>query len=176
METFLLILLIISGLLFIGQAVMGFVGVGFEIDFDDGASDSPFGFFTIRNMTTFVLGFSSGGYTLMKFGFPTPVAVISGLIFGGILSASIIAGMKALSRLEQINNIQPHEYRGLTAKVLVRVDGSRASAGKVEFVLHERVDEMFAVTDETSPLHPGEQVYVVRLLENGTLLVAKSVI
>ncbi|MDR2401540.1 MAG: hypothetical protein LBD73_07825 [Deferribacteraceae bacterium] len=176
METILLVLLVISGLLFIGQTIAAFTGIGFDVDFDDGAVDSPFGFFTIRNMVTFVLGFSSAGYTLMKFGIPIPVAVISGIIFGGLLSAAIIVGMKLLLKLQQVNRIESHEYRGLTAKVLVKIGAGRASAGKVEFVLHERLDEMLALTDEQAPLHPGEEVYVSRLLENGMLLVSKSLI
>jgi hypothetical protein len=173
METVLLILLIISGLLFIGQTIISFTGAGFDIDFDDGAVDSPFAFLTIRNIITFVLGFSAAGYILMKNGMPAPFAIISGIIFGGILSSVVIFGMKMLLRLEQVNKTEPHEYRGLTATVLVRVSPNRSSAGKVEFLLHERMDEMLAVTDEDAALHPGEQVYVVRLLENGMLLVSK---
>jgi hypothetical protein len=176
METMFLILLIISGLLFIGQAVITFTGVGFDIDFQDGAVDSPFAFLTVRNAITFVLGFSSAGYILMKNGMPAPFALISGIIFGGILSAVIIFGMNMLVKLEQVNKIEPHEYRGLTATVLVKVGQSRSSAGKVEFLLHERMDEMLAVTDEDTALHPGEQVYVARLLENGMLLVSRVLI
>ncbi|MDR2105465.1 MAG: hypothetical protein LBP51_06905 [Deferribacteraceae bacterium] len=178
METILLILLIISGLLFIVQAILSFAGVGFELDFDleGGATDSPFGMLTIRNLITFVLGFSSGAYIPLKFGAPVPIALISGVIFGGLLSAVIIVGLRFLIKLQQINKVESHEYRGLTAKVLVKIGPERSSAGKVEFVLHERIDEMLALSDEKTALHPGEEVYVSRLLENGMLLVAKAMI
>jgi hypothetical protein len=176
MQTVLLVLLIISGLLFIGQAIMTFTGIGFDLDFDDGAVDSPFAFFTIRNMITFVLGFSSGSYTLIRFGVPAPIAIISGILFGGVLSGVIILGMRLLMKLQQENKIESHEYRGLAAKVLIKIGAKRASAGKVEFVLHERMDEMPAISDEEEAMHPGEQVYVIRLLEGGTLLVSKSLI
>jgi hypothetical protein len=176
METVLLVLLIISGLLFIGQAVMTFTGLGFDLDFDDGAVDSPFAFFTVRNLIAFVLGFSSGSYTLLRFDVPAAISIISGILFGGILSGAIILGMRLLIKLQQENKIESHEYRGLAAKVLIKIGAKRVSTGKVEFVLHDRMDEMPAISDEEEPLHPGEQVYVIRLLEGGTLLVSKSLI
>jgi hypothetical protein len=175
MQQFLLILLIITGSAFIIQTIAGFAGLMDDVDVP-GHGAGHFGFLTIRNMITFLLGFSSAGYILTRAGFPEVVAIIAGVAFGTVLAGSIIAGMRLLLRLEQKNEIEPHEYRGLYATVIVRIEPCRKTHGKIEFSLRDRVDEMIAVTDEEEPIAKGEQVQVIRLLDNGSLLVKRLII
>ena len=178
MQQFLLILLIISGSAFLIQTILGFIGLSdFDVDVPtDGHGAGPFGFLTIRNMITFLLGFSAAGYLLVRIGLSTVICLIAAVIFGLILAGSVIYVMRILVGLEQKNEIEAHEYRGLQALVTVRVEPGRQKPGKVEFTLHNRIDEMVAVTDDEEALIKGENVHVVKLLETGTLLVKKLII
>lgn len=174
MEKFLLVLLILSGSAFVVQTILGLIGLSDDIDMpSEGEAAGQFGFITVRNMVTFVLGFSSAGYLVLRNTGSSFLSVIAGVIFGLILAGAIIFIFRMFANLEQKNEILPHEYRGIYATVLVKVDADRKSAGKVEFTLRERIDEMSAVTDEKEPLPKGEQVVITRLLDNGTLLVEK---
>ena len=178
MQQFFLILLIISGSFFIVQTILGLTGLSdFDVDVPtDGQGAGPFGFLTIRNMITFLLGFSATGYLLVRIGIPMVICIIASIVFGLILAASVIYLMRILVGLEQKNEIEPHEYRGLQAVVTVRVEQERQKPGKVEFSLHGRIDEMLAVTDEEEALLKGENVHVIKLLDTGTLLVKKILI
>jgi membrane-bound ClpP family serine protease len=179
MQQFFLVLLVITGSAFIIQTILSFAGLDADADIPDsapGEAFGPFGFLSIRNVITFLLGFSAAGFILMRAGVMLPIVVVLSLLFGLILAGSIVVGMRLLLKLEQKNEIFPHEYRGIYATVMVRIPPGRTAQGKVEFTLKDRQDEMVAVTDEEETLNRGEQVQIVRLLDNGCLLVQKIIV
>ncbi len=174
MLTFFLVAFIVSGLAFIIQTILGLVGISDDIEFSGG--DGIFGFFTVRNVITFILGFSSAGYLLLRNGHSAFLAILIGVPFGLFLTGCVMLGMRLLMNLQQENAISPHDYRGLFASVTVRLGANRKSQGKVELTIHERLEEMMAVTDEDEDIPKGTQVQVIRQLENGSLLVKRTLI
>lgn len=169
MESLLLWMLVISGVIFVVQSVLGLMGVTDDMPETDGL----FGYLTIRNAVTFILGFSAAGYLGLKAGLPEILSSIAGVAFGFIMSGSVIFMMKGLHRLEQKNELMPADYRGIYATVVIKIPASNGGQGKVEFVLNERVDEMPAITSDEEDIPKGTQVQVAKLMDNGVLLVHK---
>ena len=170
MMTFFLLLFIVSGATFIIQTFLGLTGISDDLWHD---GDGIFGFFTVRNVIAFLLGFSSSGYLLLRNGSPTYLAIIIGVLFGFALSGFTFLIMRALMKLQQESVVSARDYQEIYASVTIRIGANRKSVGKVEFTINERLEEMAAVTDEGEDIAKGMQVQVIRKLENGSLLVKK---
>ena len=170
MESILFWVLIISGIAFVIQTIAGIIGVD-DIDLPD--DNGIFGFFTIRNLISFFLGFSVVAYLALRNGYSTILGIIGGIAFGIVLVIANMAMMRILSRLEQKNEIKPHDYTGIQATVTVKIPANAAGVGKVEFSLNSRMDEMMAVSNGNVDIEKGVQVQVEKLQDNGTLLVRR---
>ncbi|MDR0453506.1 MAG: hypothetical protein LBH05_01690 [Deferribacteraceae bacterium] len=169
MQTFLLTVFILSAAAFVIQTVMGLVGVSDDIDSGDGI----FGFFTVRNVIAFLLGFSAAGYLMLRSGYASFAAITAGIMFGIFLSGCMFLLMRALIKLQQESSVSPRDYSGLFASVTVRIAANRKSKGKVELIINERLEEMAAVTDNGEYIAKGMRVQIVRRLEDGFLLVKR---
>jgi hypothetical protein len=169
MERFFLVTLIITGALFIIQSFLNFFDI-FDLDVDSSSIMS------IRNIITFVLGLSVAGYIFVRSGYSLAVTVISAVVFAVLLTGTSIFLIKLIRKFEQHNTIESYEFRGLKATVTVLIEPNTNSVGKVEFMLNDRFDEKNAVTDEKDALHPGDIVRIERLLDDGSVLVSKTII
>ncbi|MDR2868956.1 MAG: hypothetical protein LBV04_00740, partial [Deferribacteraceae bacterium] len=112
METILFWVLIISAVAFIIQTLIGIFGGDIDLP-DEGVG----GFFTLRNVISFLLGLSVVGYFTVRSGYAELLALLGGVGFGIFLIFANMALMRLLYKLEQRNEIQPHEYRGIYATV-----------------------------------------------------------
>ena len=173
MQSILLFILVASGAAFILQTVLAFIGLSDELATPN---DDSVGFFTIRNMISFLLGFSAAGYLLLRTGSNALIPTLAGVLFGGLLVGVTMGSMKFFMKLEQKNEILPHEYHRIIATVTIKVPRERQGQGKIEFALNERMDEMVAVTDDGEDIPKGSQVQVDRLLDNGVLLVHRLLV
>jgi hypothetical protein len=171
MEKIFLVTFLATGALFVLQSFLSFFGV-FDGDFDD----SGIGIISVKNVITFLFGLSVAGYIFMRFGYSLMLTVIFAVIFAVLFTSGSVFLVQLIRRFEQHNAIESYEFRGLNAAVTVRIEPNMGTAGKVEFLLHDRLDEKYAVTEEKTVLHPGDAVRIERLLDNGSVLVSKTII
>lgn len=138
---------------------------------DDYQESSTIGYFTIRNMIAFLLGFSWVGIICLKQGLSEslsiPISITAGLLFALIT----IGLMYALSKLKSSGNISLSEAVGKEAMVSIMIP--KNGQGKVKLTLNEKLIENEAVSNVNETLRKGQKVKILSV-SNGTLKVQKT--
>ena len=129
------------------------------------------GYFTIRNMVGFFLGFSWGGLACINSGLSTPWSIICGAFIGLVFMLVIMLIMKTLSRLKSSGTVSLQNAVGQEATVSIVIPGSMNGKGKVSLSLQGRLIDIESVT-EGEEIKPGQKVMVKSL--SGTQLVVEK--
>ncbi|MBN1782928.1 hypothetical protein JW948_17475 [bacterium] len=186
-------LAVFSTVLFLLQALMTILGLGdhgsdSDSDADtgdgtDGHADSdhagehshenPFvGYFTVRNMIAFFMGFSWTGLGCLDRGMPLWLVIVCSVLVGMLFVAVVMSIMIGLSRLKSSGNISLAQAVGKGATVSIIIPAGMQGQGKVRITFQGRLMELEAVT-EGPELRRGQQVRVVRLSDD--LLVVEKI-
>jgi len=172
----------VSSLVFVIQAVITFMGMGSDVDFDTDLSsgvdgldgDSFAGFFSFRNLVNFLLGYGWTGTLLAdsieSMGVLQLVAIGVGLIF--VIAFLIM--FRLLMKLAHDGSFKNAECVGLTASVYLRIPAARSDKGKVQVSVKGSVHEVDAVTDSAEMIPTGGNVKILAVVSDDTLLVEKA--
>jgi len=148
-------------------------------DMDVFNSDSFFSIGGLRIVTIrTVLAFFSIGFWMM-FALDGSVAswlvIVLGLVSGIAAAVGMALAMKSIYRLESSGNLDYHSAIGKSAIVYIRIPKNMSGHGKV-FLNHQgRLNEVDAMTKEPEDITAKNEVVIVGLQDDSTLLVKRSV-
>ena len=120
-------------------------------------------FFSIGGWVTFILEPS------LKPFWSTVLGVISGSIAALLMALAFKAAMK----LESEGNLDYKNAINKIGTVYIRIPAKRGGKGKITITMQNRFLEVDAVTDENEDLKTGNEVVVIDLLNESTLIVKK---
>jgi uncharacterized membrane protein (Fun14 family) len=167
----------ITSLIFVIQMIMTFAGIdssdGLSADFDgDIDGDSPFQFFSLRNLINFLLGYGWGGIccydTFASKVWVNIFAFLTGFLF--LLLFFLI--IKQILKLNQDNTFQIKDALGNVADVYLTIPGEKSGKGKIQISVKGAFHEIDALT-EGEKISTGDKVKVTKIIDNQTVLVTK---
>jgi len=172
---------IVFSVFFILQLIFTFMG-GDDIDAggmdadmgSDGDMDggSFLGFFTIRNMVSFFLGFSWFGLACLEKGLSKSLTVVIAVACGTVTVALVMLLMKGLSSMKSSGTLSLKNAVGQEGTVTIAVPENMSGRGKVNLVMQGRLVELEAAT-KGDRLGKGEQIKVVETIGDQTLVIEK---
>jgi hypothetical protein len=172
-------LVVFSTVFFLLQTVMTLIGLGGDGGMDGADSDLDgdgephgWGYFSVRNMVAFFLGFSWVALAFRQFGWPVFLAALAGLVAGVLFSATSIYIMNLLAKLKADGTISLSNAVGKEATVSLTVPAERGGRGKVMVEVQGRLAELEAET-EGPTLKRNERAYVLRVVDGTTLLIGQ---
>lgn len=152
-----------------------------ELDLDvdgdgiaDVASGGGFHLFSFRGIVAFLAVMGWVGYTLIGFGVKFAVSLILALISGFIVMVLIALAFYFFAKLQANGNVSIRNAIGKSGTVYLTIHEKRQGAGKVNIVVSERLCEYDAVTDEDTPIKYGEEILVVGVSGQNTLVVKRK--
>lgn len=174
------IIAIVTGLIFLVQTILTFVGMdadgGMDVDFDgdfggDHGDHEPFQLFTFRNFINFFLGFSWTVIALRKVIPNEMLLILLSAVVGVLLVAAVMYLFYAMTKMQQSGNMDIQQAVGKTAEIYLTVPGFKKGMGKVHVQVQGTLRELDAVT-EGETLVSGTLVKVLDVVEDRILLVS----
>ena len=154
------------------MAMLLFGGFDDHGDFSDvGDHASGLGIFSFRGITAFFLGFGWSGVIALKAGHSLGVAILVGLLTGGVLMLGIFALMRSMMRLQSSGSLDYVNAVGEVATVYVTIPADQRGGGQIEVMLQGRLITAEALQKGTTTLSPGAKVRVIDLIGRSTLVV-----
>ncbi|MBL4819343.1 MAG: NfeD family protein [Deltaproteobacteria bacterium] len=160
--------------IFLLQAILTFVGGGDgcdNVDMDAGA-DGEHGhssFFSLKNLTNFLLGFSWAGIALYSsIASPTLLAAVATLVGLGFVWIFFLI-IRQIEKLAEDNSFRLSSVLGRQAEVYLPIPANKLNSGKVLISVGGSVRELPAMTTGEC-IANGQRVTVVAL-EDGLLMV-----
>jgi len=128
--------------------------------------------FTIRGVLAF---FSIGSWVTMLLvdTMNDYLATAIGAVAGFLAAFLLAIALKQAMKLESSGNISYANAIGKTATVYLRVPKEKSGKGKINLVLQDRFVEVSAVTEEVEDLKVNQEVEVVGVIDETTVLVKK---
>ena len=173
---------VFSSMFFLLQTIVTLFGMGdSDADMDgdmdgdslgEAAESTIVGYFTIRNMVAFLLGFSWGGLACIDSGMNNTPAIFCGIGIGIVFVIVVMTLMKVISKLKNSGNISLANAVGKEATVSIIVPANAQGKGKVSFSLQGRLIDIESIT-EGEEIKPGQNVKITGL-RNNKLIVEKS--
>jgi len=174
-------LLIQVGMMFLGlddifESAEGDMDMGFDMEGEGGDSG---GFWliemlSIKTLTAALTFFGLGGWICIAAEQSNGVALTVALIAGYAAMYSVYWALKQMLKLEQSGNMDVRNAVGKPAKVYIPIPAKRSGNGKVQMKVQNRTAEYLAVTDDMEALKTGEDVVVVDLIANDTVMVERA--
>lgn len=176
-----------STILLIIQIILNLLGIGMEgdvdvpdacgdgdIDFDDYVLDDGFRFFTVRGIIAFLAVLGWTGLTMLSYKSSLPLTLAVS-VAAGFAAMFLIAFMfRMFMKLQNDGTSDIVNAVGKTGTVYLTVPAERTGKGKVSVVFQERLTELDAVTDDSSPLPYGTEIVVVASNGQNTVIVSKQ--
>lgn len=139
----------------------------------DGANDHDgLALFSIRGIVAFFAVGGWAGIVAAGLKFPAVLAVAAFLVCGAVALYAVALIFKLATKLQAAGNLSLDNAVGKTATVYITIPGSRKGIGKVTVTFQGRFSECDAVSDAGADLKTGEQVEVVGLADENTLVVS----
>lgn len=172
------------------QLVMTFIGLGGDTD-ADGASDSSaefddgfehsdsdlddgLSFFTLRGFITFFSVLGWVGTICCGAGLEIWLSIVIS-VSAGILAMFLVAlMMKWLYGLQYDGTENIMDALGVSGTVYLRIPPSRTGKGKINAIVNGKLTEKNAVTDEETVIICGEEVTVVGISGEETVIVRRK--
>ena len=164
-----------SSIVFVIQTIMTFVGLDSDTDIDSGGfdgvdADGISGFFSLKNLVNFLLGYGWGGIAFKNLidsavGLQL-VAVAVGLVF--VLGWVVI--IRQVMKLGVDKTFRIDDAVGQVADVYLRIPAARGAAGKVMVSVNGSVHELEAFT-EGNEIPTGAKAKIVAAISADSVLV-----
>ncbi len=170
-QIFWVIALVFSLLLLI-QFILSLTGLGFDGDADGHAfgHDHDFSIFSIRSIIAFFAFLGWTGVLMLGAGLSLWLAVLLGLLMGGIAMFLVAYLIFWFSRLGQEGNVQAHDALYQKGEVYLTIPAARTGKGRVMVKTRHVLREWEAMTD--GPVIPtGATIWVADVLDDNVLLV-----
>ncbi len=160
---------IVSALALIVQVILGVFGLD---DLLDAVDDEGASLLSMRTVSGFLAGFGWTGVVLMRAGYSTLAASISGAVVGLLFAGTLFIIMRVLMGLRHSGTIDYRNAVGVAGKVYAPIGGSLEKPGQVEVLVQGRLRTVAAMTRHDEDLPTLTRVRVVDTLDSNTLLVA----
>ena len=169
-------------LILILQLVMLLIGIGGDqTDVDDGGDVSGFDgddglhIFSVRGIVSFFAVFGWTGILVSKSTDGNVFLSILIAFTAGFLTMLALAYLiKSFLKLQSDGTLDYKNALGLPASVYIAIPPARSEKGKINTILQGRYIEAEAVTDEETPIRYGEEVTIIGLSGNNTLVVKRK--
>jgi len=168
-----------ASVFFILQTIVTFVGGGggdidvdvdVDVDTDAGHADSPFHFFSLRNLVSFLLGFGWTGVSLYNTITIQWLLLVIAIIVGLLFVAMFFFIIKTLLKLSEDNTFKMEDTVGKTGDVYIQIPPNQSGRGKVFVSVNGSTHELSAITEDGELLKVGTLVKVLKI-EDKTLIV-----
>jgi len=162
-----------SGLFFLIQTVLTFIGTDHSADLDgDVSHDTPFQLFSLRNLINFLLGFGWGGVafynSIESKGLLIFVSIVIGIGFVVLFFFLIIQILK----LTEDNTFKQDDLIGKVGEVYLTIPSKMSGKGKIIISLNGTSHELQAMTESEENIPSNYSVRVIYIYDK-TLIVAK---
>jgi hypothetical protein len=164
---------LLGSLLLAIQSILLLIGSG-HADLGDAHVDSHpggLGMLSIRTVMAFFTGFGWVGVIATKQGAGLPVAIILGLITGGVLAWSLLWLMRSMRGLASDGSLDYANAVGAIATVIVAIQPEGRSGGQVEVMVQGRLAAVQAIGTTAAAIPSGSKVRVAELVGSTTLRV-----
>lgn len=146
---------------------------------DDASVDSDFGeadlhLFTLRGIIAFfsVLGWMGMICCGLDIGLPLTIVISVAAGLGAMLLIAFI--MKWLMNLQYDGTEDIKDALGVSGTVYLRIPPARTGKGKINAIIQGKLSEKSAVTDEETVIERGEEVTVIGISGEETLIVRRK--
>jgi hypothetical protein len=177
----------IAGILFLGQFVLGLLGIVDDVglggidgadglDHADGfdhAGGAFVGFFSFRALTAAVTIFGLSGLAASKQWHDPNHVFLVALASGGAVLVGVGYLIRSMLQLASSGSVDDRNAVGRTGSVYLSVPGAAGGQGKVTVLVQGRSMEYRAVT-EGEPLPTGTAVVVTKFVSPGVVQVARA--
>ncbi len=144
-----------------------------DVDGGDGL-DAGLRFFTLRGIIAFFTVMGWVGTICCSSGMNIGLAVAISVASGALAMFVIAALMKWLFGLQYDGTENAREALGASGAVYLRIPPARTGKGKISVVIQGKLCEKFAVTDEETTINRDEEVTVVGISGEETLIVRRK--
>ena len=128
-------------------------------------------YLSVRNILAFTLGFSWTG--ILFYGQMGIAALLPAVPVGGVFAFLNNWLTNSMKKLESSGNANLREAIGQEARVSVEVNENMEGQGKVVVQVRDREMELWAITEDTTPLKRGDRVQVYNV-EDDILWVSRD--
>lgn len=144
-------------------------------DFEsDTQNDSGFRLFSFRTIIAFLAMFGWTGLLLQSKGVDTVLTLIFAFAAGFAVMMIIAFTFMWLLRLTSDGSMSIKNALGVSGSVYLRIPPERHGTGKVNVLVQETLHELSAVTDEKTTIEFGEEIVVVGISGQNTLIVKRK--
>lgn len=168
---------IVAGLVSLVLAVLGFIGMEHTdaVDAVDvaGVDHGGGGFFSVKPLTGFFLGFGWGGGIALDAGLSIGAALLVAFGAGGAIMAIIVAMFRAILSLKSDGTVQIKQALGAVGTVYVTVPPHKSAGGQVVVNFGGRQETLAAISGSDQAIASGEKISVVSIVDSRTVLVVR---
>lgn len=150
---------------------------GIELDDADDTNDSLDGglrVFTLRGIITFFSVTGWVGAICSGSGLQLSLSVLIAVASGFVAMIGVALLMKALFKLQYDGTEDIKDALGVSGTVYMRIPPARTGKGKINAVIQGKLCEKFAVTDEETMIDRDEEITVVGITGEETLIVRRK--
>ncbi len=140
----------------------------------DGDVDAGLRVFTLRGLVAFFSVLGWVGIICIGAGLSVIVSVLISVAAGALATVSIALIMKWLFKLQYDGTEDIRDALGVSGTVYLRIPPSRTGKGKISAIIQGKLCEKNAVTDEETVIERGEEVTVVGISGEETLIVKRK--
>lgn len=175
------IIAVVFTVLMLIQFILALTGLDFDGDSDAGDlshgggldHDHSFSVFSVRSIIAFFAFLGWTGVLMLGAGISLWLALLLGLLMGGIAMFLVAYLIFWFSRLGQEDNVTAHEAIYQAGDVYLAIPGGRSGIGRVTVKTRNVLREWEAVTD--GPYIPtGTKILVTDVLPDNILLVTRQ--
>jgi len=145
-----------------------------NIDIEDSEGHTVSQYFTIRNMISFLTGFSWGTLSALQQGLSMFLSLCVGLCLGIGLVYLTLKLLAELTRLQNSGTLLVENLIGENGEVTLNIPKNESGIGKVLVIGQGRVEEIEAITCGEE-LHRKQKVRIISITNNNRLLVEQVV-
>ena len=160
--------------------ILMIIGIGDDDinDVDFNVGEEPlvnFSGLKLFNLRCALVFFSIGGWVtfILEPSLKPFWSTVLGVISGSIAALLMALAFKAAMKLESEGNLDYKNAINKIGTVYIRIPAKRGGKGKITITMQNRFLEVDAVTDENEDLKTGNEVVVIDLLNESTLIVKK---
>lgn len=142
--------------------------------FDSNMPDGGLRFFTLRGLVAFfsVLGWT--GAVCSGNGLSVSLSIVISATAGAAAMFAVAIIIKWLFKLQYDGTEDIRYALGVSGTVYLRIPPSRSGKGKINAIVRGKLCEKYAVTDEETTLNYGEEVTVIGISGEETLIVRRK--
>jgi uncharacterized membrane protein len=166
---------IVASIAFVIQTIMTFIGLDSDTDVDAGGfegveADGVSGFFTLKNLVNFLLGYGWGGVAFHGVIDSTVGLQLAAVGVGLVFVLVWVVIIRQVMKLGVDKTFRIEDTVGMVADVYLRIPAARKAAGKVMVSVHGSVHELEAFTagDE---IPTGAKAKVTAAISSDSVLV-----